>query len=142
VVTDTLLVDGADLRNANRVLSFLDDALAGPVMRGKNLTLPYVAGETYVRKFVDAKDYSIGIFVETSSTAELNDEIDAIYALLPDLTDDTVDHTVTLTERRTYTTGTTDRTATAEYVGGVAPNRVGFCARLTLRFRLLDGVFV
>lgn len=144
-MTDTLLVDSTDLRTAvtsgtRRSLQFFDDALASPVVRGDNIVIPYANGELATEKYVAARDYGLGVLVVASSTPDLNAEIDAVYATLPDLTV-LGDHVVTLTERRTYPSGVVDRTAQAEYVGGVAPARSGFSARLTLRFRLVDGVF-
>jgi hypothetical protein len=142
-VTDTLLVDGSDLSSANRIIQLFDDAISTPALRGENITIPYSDGELRTDKYVGAKDWAVGYLVKGASFAALNDELDALYALLPDLTTSPVDASCVLTLRRTFTTGTVDKTANAEYLGGI-PARVAESerhARLTLRFRLLTGVF-
>lgn len=151
-MSDTLLVDAADVQSANRIIQMWDDAVSTPMKRGANIVIPYAAGELYVPKKQDARDFTIGMLIRGGDAGGayiagqefhyLNANIDALYALLPDLTAD--DTTCTLTLRRTFPapTGVVDKTSSAEYRGGLAPEYLSTRqARLTLRFRLLDGGF-
>lgn len=139
-MSDTLLVDGADVQSANRIIQMWDDALDTPIKRGENILIPYAAGELFVEKFVAARDFAVGMAITGPSRAAVNTNIDALYALLPDLT--ASDTTCVLTRRRILLSGTQDKTADAEFIGGVSPVIVGpRLVRLTLRFRLLDGWF-
>lgn len=136
----TVLVDGADLSSATRSIQVLDDGLDTPVKRGSNIVIPYADGELRVDKWIDARDFTVGVLIKAASSAAVNDELDALYALLPDLT--AGDTSCTLTLRRTNTAGTTDTTASAEYTGGLSPQLVAPAAvKLTIRFRLLTGAF-
>lgn len=143
-MTDTLLVGGNDLSSANRILQLFDDAISSPVLRGSNILIPYAAGELLTTKYLAARDWSVGYLVKGASYAALNDEIDTLYALLPSLVGTPpVNASCTLTLRRTGVGGTVDKTASAEYLGGL-PARLQESerhARLTLRFRLLTGKF-
>lgn len=143
-MTDTLLVDGSDLSSANRILQVWDDPLNGPVLRGANITIPYVAGELRTDKYQAAQDFTAGLLIKGTSYATMHDELAALYALLPDLGGTPpVDASCVLTLRLTYGTGTVDTTANAEYLGALAA-RVPESerhARVALRFRLLDGWF-
>lgn len=150
-MSDTLLVDAADLTSANRIIQMWDDALDTLVKRGDNIVIPYAVGELLTAKTTGAKDFAIGmlirggdatgVFIPGQEPAYLNQNLDALYALLPDLTAD--DTSCTLTLRRTYPTGVVDKTADAEFLGGVSPSLLegGRHAKLTLRFRLLTGGF-
>lgn len=136
--SDTLLVGGTDIQSADRIIQMWDDSIASRVKRGSNIVIPYTAGELFVEKVVDARDFTVGMLVKGANRAAVNTNIDALYAILPDLTSATT--TVVLTLRRYLTAGVVDKTCTAEYLGGVAPQFAGLrVARLTLRFRLLSG---
>lgn len=139
-MTDTLLVDGTDLTTAKRRIQLWDDALSGPVLRGENIVIPYAVGELLTTKVTDARDFTVGLVVVGTSISDLNSELATLYALLPGGTVGTaVDTSCVLTLKRT---GQADKTCNAEYVGGVSPQylRPSY-ARLTLRFRLVDGWF-
>lgn len=137
-MTDTVLVDAVDLSSSARVIQVLDDGLDTDVKRGANIVIPYSDGELYVPKKRDARDFTVGVLVKSTNLVGVNDELLTLAGLLPDLT--SADTTCTLTLRRTFTSGTVDKTATAEFLGGMSPQLVAPGAvKLTLRFRLLDG---
>lgn len=136
---DTVLVDGSDLSSAKRLMQMADDALASAVKRGSNIVIPYEDFELRTDKWLASRDISYGFLISGTSWADLNDEIDAFYALLPSLT--AQDTSCTLTRRRTLGAGTSNKTAEAEYLGGITPNILPESdrhARLTVRFRLLS----
>jgi hypothetical protein len=135
VVSDTLLVDGTDIQSADRIIQMWDDAVDTAVARGSNVVIPYAAGELHTTKVLDARDFTVGMAVKGATREALNTNIDALYAILPAPGD-----TCTLTRRRILLSGTQDKTATAEFLGGVSPRIAApRLVRLTLRFRLLDG---
>lgn len=140
-MSDTLLVDGTDLTTSKRRIQMWDDALSGPILRGENVVIPYAAGEILTDKVTDARDFTVGLVVIGTSMTDLNAELETLYGLLPGATGvgTAIDTSVTLTLRRS---GQADKTCTAEYVGGLSPQylRPSY-ARLTLRFRLVDGWF-
>lgn len=144
-MTDTLLVDGTDIQSSKRIIQMWDEAVGTRVKRGENIVIPYAVGELYVPKFNAARDISIGMLIKATSYADLNAEIDALYAILPSMgVSASSDTSCTLTRRRTYSGGTTDTTAEAEYLGGITPTILPESdrhARLTIRFRLLTGGF-
>lgn len=137
-MTDALLVNSNNLGSAKRILQMWDDALATAVKRGANVVIPYADFELRTDKKRSSRDFTAGYLIKGTSYADLNDEIDAFYALLPALTAD--DTSCTLTRRRTHGSGTVDKTVSAEYLGGITPNLLTESdrhARLTVRFRLL-----
>ncbi|HWA67163.1 MAG TPA: hypothetical protein VG899_12445 [Mycobacteriales bacterium] len=138
-MADGLLVDGSDIQSAGaRIIQVWDDPLDTPQKRGSNITIPYADGELYVpKKPLAARDYSVGMLIVGADLEGLYAELDALNALLPDLTGD--DTTCTLTEQ---CAGRADVTALAEYTGGLSPSMQNYrMAKLTLRFRILGGIF-
>lgn len=142
-MADTLLVKvGAgsynDLQSSKRIIQLWDDPLDTPQVRGTNITIPYAAGEVWVRKYVAARDYTIGMLVTGTSLSDFYAQMATLYGLLPDQTSS--DNTCTLKLQRS---GQSDVTASAEYAGGISPQLIvgAFAARLSLRFRLLTGKF-
>lgn len=141
-MTDTILVDAGDVQSANRLLQDWEGVLDAPEFRGSNIEIPYSHGELAVGKYRAAKPVTLFMVVMGTTTAGLQAELEALYALLPMLPAspaDAVDTTCVLTRRL----GGVDTDADAEYIGGADPHfdTQHLTARLTLRFRLLTGTW-
>lgn len=140
-MTDTILVDGSDVASAKRRLQNWEGVVDTPEFRGENVVIPYTHGETATAKYRAAKTVVLYMQVEGTDFDDLQAELQTLYALLPitpAVSTDPVDTTCTLTRR----IGATDSTADAEYIGGAEPNYISDRhARLTLRFKLLTGVW-
>jgi hypothetical protein len=139
-VSNTILIDGVDVVSANRRLQGWEGVVDTPEFRGENPPIPYAHGEPIAtQKYRAAKRIVLYIEVRGTDFGDLQTNLEALYALLPvtpATSTDPVDTTCVLTRR----IGATDKTATAEYVGGAEPNYLSpRIARLTLRFKLLTG---
>lgn len=136
---NTILIDGTDVRSTKRKLQGWEGVVDTPEFRGENVVIPYAHGETATAKYRAAKPIVLYVQVEGTDFEDLQTELETLYALLPitpATPTDAVDTTCTLTRRL----GAVDKTALAEYVGGAEPRYTSpRHARLTLRFRLLDG---
>lgn len=115
-----LTINGTSLNNGTicRVADWAGVFSSAP-LRGENLLIPGVAGETHLPKYRGAYVFTVPLVLVGTSRADLQDRLDALEALC--------DSSATaLTVARTRPTGLGDVTesCSADYVSGLQPELV------------------
>ena len=93
-MTATFKYGGTSLTSFG-VVTLLDDYLDMPQRRGENQTIPYRHGTSFVQKFFDQRNISIGITVFAASQTALEAAMDTMRGLFAPRTEQTLELTTT-----------------------------------------------
>jgi len=124
----TILLDGTDIRSAGvRLLRTWEKVIATPDLRGDDIQVPDVDGETNVdeRPF-NAFQFNLDLALRDASQAAFNDARRALNRLVKP------DGIVTATRRLPFGAGDEDHTAPVRYITGLEPSAV---------YAMVDGEF-
>lgn len=131
---DDLLIGGTSLKTIGHIASF-DGIFSDGPLRGSNVTIPGRAGDVHVPKVRAAYVFAVPM-VLLGDWGDINSKIDALRTLLDSSTAPLV-----MTRKRSLTgAGTSEQTASGDYVDGLEPGLVGMSAgRVLINLTNLDG---
>lgn len=133
---ETVKFDGVDVKSTGvRLLRVWEGVLLDPPLRGEDLVVVDSDGESEVddRAF-EAFDVSIGLGLKGLTGTAFNDAHRALALMCK------IGRTVTLTRRKSYTSGDEEHTALCRYRSGLGPQMFGMTeGDLTLVMRNLNG---